>query len=224
MRRTLSNLRITVPTFIHLRATPVFAPFQQFLLSTTGIFSAFPRIGTERAFVYSYQSGRGGIRTHSPNGNGFTVRRSSPTLPPSQRSNAMSLSSQGLCRPYPNPEQSYAVLLVCILPRTQQNTVLMKNIFHDCRYCELASTGRHLFNEGHVSSEYFGILMPHSNVFAFRRVGIVRLELTHLAVPDSKSGASANSTISPYVQLFVRPRREAVACPTMVSVSQTPSS
>ena len=85
MRRTLSNLRITVPTFIHLRATPVFAPFWQFLLSTTGIFSAFPRIGTERAFVYSYQSGRGGIRTHSPNGNGFTVRRSSPTLPPSQR-------------------------------------------------------------------------------------------------------------------------------------------
>ena len=27
--------------------------------------------------------GRGGIRTHSPIGNGFTVRRSSPTLPPS---------------------------------------------------------------------------------------------------------------------------------------------
>ena len=32
-----------------------------------------------------YVSGRGGIRTHSPKGNGFTVRRSSPTLPPSQR-------------------------------------------------------------------------------------------------------------------------------------------
>ena len=27
--------------------------------------------------------GRGGIRTHSPAGNGFTVRRASPTAPPS---------------------------------------------------------------------------------------------------------------------------------------------
>ena len=86
VRRTLSNLRVTVPTFILLRATPEFVSSWQFLLSTTGIFSAFPRIGTERAFVYSYLSRRGGIRTHSPNGNGFTVRRSSPTLPPSDES------------------------------------------------------------------------------------------------------------------------------------------
>ena len=90
----------------------------------------------------------------------------------------------------------------------------MKNIFHDCRYCELASTGRHLFNEGHVSSEYLGILMPHSNVFAFRRVGIVRLELTHLAVPDSKSGASANSTISPLCNFLSDPEgRQLLAQP-----------
>ena len=129
MRRTLPNLRNTVPTFIHLRATPVFAPFQQFLLSTTGIFSAFPRIGTERAFIYSYQSGRGGIRTHSPIGNGFTVRRSSPTLPPSQgdkRSHCLRRSATDTTLTLSSP---ILELQIGLLPRTHQSQCLKKHFF-----------------------------------------------------------------------------------------------
>ena len=90
----------------------------------------------------------------------------------------------------------------------------MKNIFHDCRYCELASTGRHLFNEGLYLRS---IQVTQTTFECIRhkwRVGIVRLELTHLAVPDSKSGASANSTISPLCNFLSDPEgRQLLAQP-----------
>ena len=40
---------------------------------------------------------RGGSRTHSPRGNGFTVRRDSPTSPPSEISDHQSLSTLVPC-------------------------------------------------------------------------------------------------------------------------------
>lgn len=70
-----------------------------------------PRLYSQRmAFIliWAFRSGRGGgIRTHSPKGTGFTVRRRSPTRPPPEIYNALSKYMSNL---------SFDYLPVCVRP------------------------------------------------------------------------------------------------------------